>query len=226
MTRSPAPIRLVIATDVRLYRDGLEQCLQRLDHVAVVGVAADADSAVALSARSAADIVLMDMSMPGSVACVSRIRSVSAGTRVVAFAIAGDESDVITYVEAGVSGYVPRDGSVTDLRRAIESAWNGEAICSPRVAAHAFSRLARLSGGRPTPPLSDLTPREREVAHLIEQGMSNKQIARRLVITLATVKNHVHHVLEKLGVQRRGEVGARIRALTPWRDGGVPHISD
>jgi DNA-binding NarL/FixJ family response regulator len=115
---------------------------------------------------------------------------------------------------------------VKDLRRAIESAWNGEAICSPRVAADAFSRLARLSAGRPPAPLSELTPREQEVARLIEQGMSNKQIARRLVITLATVKNHVHNVLEKLRVRRRGEVGARIRTLMPHAHHELRHFPE
>jgi two-component system nitrate/nitrite response regulator NarL len=220
MSCSCPPIRVVVVTDVRLYRDGLEQCLQRLDGVAVVGVAARITDAIELTAAAGPDIVLLDMSMPASIAAVGRIRKASPGSEVVAFAIAGDESDVISYVEAGVTGYVPRDGSVQDLWRAIESAANGEAICSPRVAARAFRRLARLSAGRPPAPLSDLTPREREVAQLIERGMSNKQIARRLVITLATVKNHVHNVLEKLSVQRRGEVGARMRTLARRPDSG------
>jgi DNA-binding NarL/FixJ family response regulator len=226
MKATSPPIRVIIVTDVRLYRDGLEQCLQRLDGVAVVGVAADVEAATTMAAQASPDIVLMDMSMPASVAAVPRIRSAAAGSKVVAFAIAGDESDVISYVESGVAGYVPRDGSVKDLRRAIESAWNGEAICSPRVAADAFSRLARLSAGRPPAPLSELTPREQEVARLIEQGMSNKQIARRLVITLATVKNHVHNVLEKLRVRRRGEVGARIRTLMPHAHHELRHFPE
>lgn len=211
MSQESPSIRVIIVTDVRLYRDGLEQCLKRIEGVAVAGVSARATDAVAMAAGAMPDIALIDMSMPSSVATVSRLRKIVPETKVVAFAIAGDESDVISYVEAGVAGYVPRDGSIQDLRRAIESVANGEAICSPRVAARAFSRLARLSAGRPPAPLSELTPREREVAELIEKGMSNKQIARRLVITLATVKNHVHNVLEKLSVRRRGEVGARLR---------------
>lgn len=210
-------IRVGIVTDVRLYRDGLKQCMERLEHIAVAGMATDAESAIEMAATIRPDIVLLDMSMPSSVATVPEIHSASPATKVVAFAIAGDESDVISYVEAGVAGYVPRNGSVNDLDRAIQSAANGEAICSPRVAAKAFRRLARLNQGRPPQPLSSLTPREWEVAELIEHGLSNKQIARRLVITLATVKNHVHNVLEKLSVDRRGEVAARLRAQVPAR---------
>jgi DNA-binding NarL/FixJ family response regulator len=206
-------IQLLIATEVRLYREGLAHGLARHEGLSIVGAAANGDETIAAAQRLQPAVVLLDMSMARSTVLVGEIVNVSPGTKVVAFAVAGDESDVIAYAEAGVSGYVPRDGSITDLVAAVEGAANGEALCSPRVAARAFRRLAALSAAAPRAEDSPrLTAREQEVVALIDEGLSNKQIARRLYITLATVKNHVHNVLEKLHVERRGEAAAVLRS--------------
>src|SRR5262249_26135221 len=114
--------------------------------------------------------------------------------------------------EAGIHGYVTRDGSVNDVVVAIQSAVRGEVACSPRVAALLFQRVATLSEathGVQARPM--LTRRELEIAGLITEGLSNKEIARSLRISSATVKNHVHNVLEKLQIRRRGEAAARLR---------------
>jgi DNA-binding NarL/FixJ family response regulator len=173
--------------------------------------------ALDLASRHRPEIVLLDMGMASSVHLVRVLREVTPGAKVVAYAVAGDESDVISYAEAGVAGYVARDGSALDLVRAIQSVADGELICSPQVAAKAFHRLAMLSAATQASTTTTLTMREREIVALIAEGLSNKQIARRLTITLATVKHHVHNVLEKLQVERRGEavVAARTRLLFP-----------
>ena len=105
-----------------------------------------------------------------------------------------------------------REGSLDDLRRAIDSVARGESIVSPKMAASLLRRVSTLAADRAAPPaIEELTVREREIVGLIEQGLANKQIAARLNIELATVKNHVHRILEKLDVTRRGEIAARLR---------------
>ena len=119
---------------------------------------------------------------------------------------------MIAYPEVGATGYVTRDASATDLVKAVEHAANGEILCPPRIVGALFRRLAVLASERvPNPPLQRLTRREREVALLIGEGQSNRQIAEQLRIEVATVKHHVHNILEKLEVTRRSEAAARVR---------------
>jgi DNA-binding NarL/FixJ family response regulator len=108
-----------------------------------------------------------------------------------------------------MAGYVPRDGSLSDLVAAIESAAHGELRCSPKIAASLFQRVARLTD-ETRHSTASLTRREEEIARLIDQGLSNKQIARRLQIEVSTVKNHVHSVLKKLQATRRTLVATRL----------------
>jgi len=217
MTREASkqePIRVVVVSDVRLYRDGLVQCLSRQDSIEVVGSSAGGAESLEVVARIEPDIVLLDMSSDGSRSAVPEIAASGAGPRVVAFAV-DDIDEVIACAEAGIAGYVARDGAVNEVVEAIEFAHRGELRCSPAVAARAFDRLATLAAGRPSPREEQprLTAREMEIVELIDQGLSNKQIARRLYITIATVKNHVHNVLEKLHVGRRGEAAAMLRSM-------------
>jgi DNA-binding NarL/FixJ family response regulator len=122
---------------------------------------------------------------------------------------------VLEWAEVGASGYVPRDASLTDLVAAIERTARGELQCSAQVAAGMIRRvwaLAKVAGDREVPAGSTpLTPREREIMRLIDQGMSNKDIARHLGIGVATAKSHVHHILEKLHVRGRSQAAARMR---------------
>ncbi|MDQ6610862.1 MAG: response regulator transcription factor, partial [Gemmatimonadota bacterium] len=130
--------------------------------------------------------------------------------RVVAVAVADEGPDIVACAEAGLSGFVPRDGSLADTVAAIMDATQNELRCSPRISAVLFKRLS-------TPAVANdssdtLTPRESEVVALIDRGLSNKQIAGRLQISEATVKNHVHNILEKLHVERRSEAAAQVRS--------------
>jgi DNA-binding NarL/FixJ family response regulator len=132
------------------------------------------------------------------------------GVKVIAFAVSEIEDDLIACIEAGIAGFVTRDASIDDLAQSIMNALRDEVICPPRIAGLLFKRVAALSEAG-TPNVQMLTRREREIAELLNEGLSNKEIARNLRIGSATVKNHVHNILEKLHVRRRGEAAARLR---------------
>ena len=221
--RAPAAapeVRTVVAASVRLYRDGISQSLARSPGVRVVGVASDAHETLSLLSQGAPDVVLLDVSMHGALGLVRAVASAVPGVKVVAFAVDDEHEDaVLACVEAGVAGWVGRDGSMEDLVRAVVSAARGELVCSARVAALLSRRVAALAGQRRgVPPAAQLTPREVEIGELLSRGLSNKHIARTLSLQLATVKNHVHNILEKLNVRTRGEAGALLREAGLVRD--------
>ncbi|HEX3455574.1 MAG TPA: response regulator transcription factor [Gaiellaceae bacterium] len=204
---------MLIVSEIRLYREGLAEMLQGEDGVDVVGTAAGADEAVQLLRANRPEIVLLDMAIPDNAWLVSALVAAEPGTRVVALAVPENEREVLACAEAGVAGYVTREGSVEDLVAAVESVARGETLCSPRMAATLFQRIATLALERsPGSIESRLTSRELQILDLIDQGLSNKEIARLLTIELSTVKNHVHNILEKLQVSRRSEAAARARA--------------
>ena len=196
---------------MRLYREGLAESLADASSLDVVDRSTGAESVV-LAIRLRPDIVLLDLSMDGWSGAVRAIVAGASKTRVVVLGVAEVESEVIGCAEAGVSGYVTREASLQELVEVVESVARGEMLCTPRIAALLLRRVAEAAAPRSSAQ-GRLTPRETEIVDLIEQGLSNKQIARRLSIELATVKNHVHNILEKLEVGRRGEAVARVRAL-------------
>jgi len=159
------------------------------------------------------DVVVLDMSARGSLDAIRRVSASSARARIVAFAVEETERDVLLCAEAGAAGYVACDGTMDDLVNTIHSVARGELLCSPRIAATLF-RALHAQGSRPDGDrlALTLTAREREIAPLIDRGLSNKEIAAHLRIEVATVKNHVHNLLEKLQVASRGEAAARLRA--------------
>jgi DNA-binding NarL/FixJ family response regulator len=127
----------------------------------------------------------------------------------------GGEHRILACAEAGASGYVPHDASLEELLTVVQAVAQGELLCSPRMAASLFRRLAALASagtGRDHQVVGTLTDREREITLLLERQLSNKDIARTLHIEVATVKNHVHNILHKLGVATRTEAAARLRA--------------
>jgi DNA-binding NarL/FixJ family response regulator len=135
-----------------------------------------------------------------------------ARVRVVALASSETEPDVIAYAEAGVSGFVTREESLADLVATILRAAAGDLVVSPQIAGTLLRRVTLLAAERPwRSPADSLTARELQVALLLDEGLSNQQIARRLQLELSTVKHHVHHILRKLGVARRSEAVAHLR---------------
>jgi two-component system, NarL family, nitrate/nitrite response regulator NarL len=209
-------IRVFIVAGVRFYRDGLADIIARHSRCTVSGTASSRLDAVERIRETAPDIVLLDAAMAEGLLTAADIVSRAPSAKVVAIALDETPHAVLEWAEAGVSGYVPRDASLTDLIAAIERTARDELQCSVQVAAGMIRRvwaLAKVAGDRVPRGSAPLTPREREIVRLIEQGMSNKDIARHLGIGVATAKSHVHHILEKLHVRGRSQAAARMRQI-------------
>jgi DNA-binding NarL/FixJ family response regulator len=210
--RDEATLRVLVAADVRLYRESLAEILGRQERMDVVGVAGDSGDMLSLVSELKPDVTLLDPAVPGSMAAVRELVKRAPGVKVVALAADEGEAEVIECAEAGVSGFVTRDHSLADLVASIRSAARGDLFCSPETAGALLRRVRALAAAQPRLySEAHLTRRELDVVRLLEEGLSNKQIAHRLCIELPTVKHHVHHILEKLGVGRRGEAVARLR---------------
>ena len=216
VTGSATQIRVLVAIGVRLYREGLSEMLGRYEGFKVVALAADHSSALEQSYELQPDIVFLDISMPDGLRLVHELHAVAPDAAVVATAVAETDDEIVACAEAGVAGFVTRDQSLAEAVRVLESAACGESPCSPRTAAALLRHVAVLSAQRKSPgPPDGLTPRESEIAGLIARGRSNKEIARELRIEISTVKNHVHHMLEKLGVRSRAAAATMMRAQLP-----------
>jgi two-component system, NarL family, nitrate/nitrite response regulator NarL len=203
-----ATIRVLIIAAVRLYREGLADALGRKSPLTVVGAFADGHEAMARIAELAPHVVLLDMTLPHSRSTVREFGKTVPNIPLVAIGLGDSESETIACAEAGITGFMTRDASLEDLIAVIETSSRGEVTCSPQVAGALVRRLAALAAThqiRMHDSHSPLTRREREVASLLERDLTNKEIASRLGIEVATVKNHVHNVLEKLSVRRRSE---------------------
>jgi DNA-binding NarL/FixJ family response regulator len=212
MSGQDGTVAVVIVAGIRLYREGLAEVLSRQSRLRIVGVAGDHESGLAVTSETRPHVVLIDMGMPDAWLMVRQLARTLPDSRVVAMALMETENDVIGCAEAGVSAYVSREGSVADLVAAIESSRRGELLCSPRVAGSLFRRISILAGDRQGSANGPgLTRREEEILRLIDRGCSNKEIATHLGIEVATTKNHVHSILEKMRVHRRSEAAARFR---------------
>jgi two-component system nitrate/nitrite response regulator NarL len=208
-------IRVLVVAGTRLYREGLATYLAGADALTVVGTAGDAADAIARVRELRPDVVLLDVALAGDVTELRTIVAAEPGARVVAFGIVESEEAVIACAEAGVAGYVGREASMPQLVEVLEGARRSELVCSPRVAATLLRRVGALAREREPGHESPerLTSRETQIVALVDEGLSNKEIARRLGIELSTVKNHVHNVIEKLHVSGRSEAAARVRSL-------------
>jgi DNA-binding NarL/FixJ family response regulator len=209
--RTPPP-RVYILSDVRLYREGIAACLSRRPSLFVVGASDTSPTKLAHLVEHSPEVIVLDLVTPGSLNIARSLAQHFPAVRIVAFAVSEFDDQILACAEAGIAGYVTADGSEDDLVAAIEYALRGEVHCSPRVAGVLFRRIRALSVGQhPTPIPRPLTLREQQILVLVERGMPNKEIARILQIGNATVKNHIHNILDKLEVHRRGEAVARFR---------------
>jgi two-component system, NarL family, nitrate/nitrite response regulator NarL len=204
-------VGVLIVADVRLHRDGLAATLQRQPRVDVLGTAADVNAALAWEGARSPEVVLVDMVMRDGVRSVSALAQKAPEARILALAVPEVEEAVIACVEAGAAGCLTPEASPEQVVAAVTGIARGEAPCSPLMTAALFKQVQALAASRPDGLEDRLTPREKEILGLIEEGLSNKQIAESLYIEIATVKNHVHSILEKLHVTRRGEAAAAAR---------------
>jgi len=209
-----ARARVFLLSDVRLYRDGLLWSLLRRDVFDLIGASDLSHESIARIAGLKPDAVILDMGGPKGFDIAKRLTEDMRNIKIIAFAVSETENLVLACAEVGVAGYVTPDGTEEDLTNAVQRALRGELTCSPRIAGLLFQRIGAMSfkAGRQFQP-SSLTLREQQILDLICEGKSNKEIARALRISYATVKNHVHNILEKLQVRRRGEAAARLHTM-------------
>jgi two-component system, NarL family, nitrate/nitrite response regulator NarL len=195
---------VLVCASVRIYRDGVADGLRHAG-LTVVGTAARLAEAGALARDLRPEILLVDVSAE-EIEGLRALGAAAGETILVALGVPEQEESVIACAEAGVAAFVTRDCSLEELVAILESALRGETVCSPRMARALLGRVAALAAARePEPSATLLTAREAEILDLIDEGLSNKQIAARLFIELPTVKNHVHSILAKLNVSRRAE---------------------
>ena len=210
-TRAAQAASVIIVSNVLLYREGLAASLARDGRLQVLAALNASDALVALASYSP-DVLLLDASMDRALSLARMLRTTRPMLRIVGFGIAGGAASLVACAESGIAAFVDCNGTVSELVAAVEGAIRGELRCSPRVTAMMCDRLASLAGER-IESAEPLTRREREVAALVAEGLSNKEIALDLRIGPATVKNHVHNILDKLGIRRRAAVAGKLREL-------------
>jgi DNA-binding NarL/FixJ family response regulator len=204
-------IAVMVVADVRLYREGLAASLAQRPSLVVVGISDSRQDVLARGPELAPQVIIVDIATHESLELIRDLRHRLAGAKVLAFAVEEVSSEIIECAEAGAAGYVTTGASLDDLVVAIERIAHDELVCSPRIAARLFERMSER-GDRPPGDNGDLkrlTTREHEVLDFIRRGHSNKEIAQQLNISEPTVKNHVHHLLEKLAVTTRAQAAAR-----------------
>lgn len=209
--RSPKPIRVLAADDQRVVREGLALLLGLLPEVEVVGTAADGEEALTMATELRPDVVLMDLRMPrcDGVEATRRLREQAPGVIVIMLTTYADDRSVIDALRAGARGYLTKDASAAEIKRAIQQVISGQAVIDPAVQHHLVEAIAAgppVSQQEPAPRYPDgLTPREAEILALIAEGLSNTEIAERLIVSEATVKSHINHLLSKIGASGRAQ---------------------
>jgi DNA-binding NarL/FixJ family response regulator len=214
------PVTVVVADDQSAVREGLVLLLGTLPGITVAGEAAEGNAAVELVATVKPQVVLMDLNMPGcdGVAATARITAEHPGTRVVVLTTYADDESIIRALQAGALGYLTKEATRAEIGRAVHAAAAGQAILDPGVQQRLLSAAARAPGapGVPAAPGvpgagaaggadDELTPREAEVLRLIAAGQSNREIARTLFVSEATVKTHVNRIFAKTGSRDRAQ---------------------
>ena len=207
------PVRVVLVDDHPVFRQGMRAVLDELDDIEVVAEAAEGEEAVRVVARTAPDVVLMDLRMPGlgGIEATARITATQPGVKVLVLTMDEDDASVFAALRAGARGYLLKEADGLAVHRSVLAVASGEAVFGAGVAARVvafFSRPASAGGALPFP---DLTEREREVLTLLADGLDNAEIARRLFLSPKTVRNRVSDVLGKLRARSRAEAVALAR---------------
>jgi len=195
---SDPPIRLLIVDDHPVVRDGLTGMFSGEPGIEVLGEAANGAEAVARAEALRPDVILMDLRMPemDGVRAIARLAERDVPSRVLVLTTYETDSDVLPAIQAGATGYLLKDAPRVELLRAVRAAARGEAVLSPSVASRVLGRVR-------SPAQDALSQRELEVLELVARGSTNREAARRLFISEATVKTHLLHIYAKLGVKDR-----------------------
>ena len=212
MTENTDAVTVVVADDQSAVREGLVLLLGTLPGIAVIGEAEDGEAAVEAVAAKNPQVVLMDLNMPrcDGVEATRRIRASQPQTQVVVLTTYSDDESIIGALQAGALGYLTKDATRAEIGRAVLAAAAGQAVLDPAVQQRLLSAAVRAPAAAPAgsaaaPADDDLTPREAEVLRLIAAGKSNREIARALFVSEATVKTHVNRIFAKTGSRDRGQ---------------------
>jgi two-component system nitrate/nitrite response regulator NarL len=203
MTQSTEPIRVVVADDHPLFREGVVTSLRSNPDMQVVGEAEDAAGALRVVRDELPDLVLLDVTMPGGgISAASQIAAACPATRIVMLTVSEDEDDLLSAMKAGASGYVLKGVSASDLARVVRAVSGGEVYVAPSLA---FGLLREMSAPPPNDPLAALSAREHQVLELVASGMSNQEIGLKLGLAEKTIKHYMTNILTKLQVRSRVE---------------------
>jgi DNA-binding NarL/FixJ family response regulator len=208
------PIRVLVADDHRLFRDGLRALLHSAPDLELVGEAGDGEEVVAQAAVLQPDVILMDLQLPGinGVEATRRILHSQPRVNVLVLTMFEDTDTVLAAMRAGARGYILKDTDEEALLRSVRAVASGEALFGPGVAERLMRYLAEATPSAERAAFPELTDREREVLWLLAQGLSNQEVAARMGISLKTARNHVSNILARLQVADRTEAIARARA--------------
>ena len=205
MTDNTEPVTVVVADDQSAVREGLVLLLGTVAGIAVTGEAEDGEAAIEIVAAKNPQVVLMDLNMPrcDGVAATRRIRAEHPATQVVVLTTYSDDESIIGALQAGALGYLTKDATRAEIGRAVQAAAAGQAVLDPGVQQRLLSAAVRAPAALPDGGETDLTPRESDVLRLIAAGKSNREIARALYVSEATVKTHVNRIFAKTGSRDR-----------------------
>jgi two-component system NarL family response regulator len=204
-------IRLVLADDHHLFRDGLARILSGYPDIEVVASVSSGEDAVTAVAQHQPDVILLDVNMPGigGVGATQQLRQNDPEARILMLTVSEQESDLFAAIRSGARGYLLKDATSQQLHDAVQRVYAGEAIIAPAMAAKLFDKFAELpEAPKRSPKFDELTERERQILHLLTQGLSNKEIGLELSLSPHTVKVHLHRILEKLDLRSRVEAAA------------------
>jgi two-component system nitrate/nitrite response regulator NarL len=216
-------IRILVLSEIKLYRESVAAALARFPRYEAIERPLRTRDAIATIVARSPQIALIDVRAPDGFSMIERIRARAPRVIRIALGVREEPDEIIACAEAGASSYLVQDASISDLAEAIDAAVDGRLRCSARIAQSLFAHVGHLAVHRKEANGSALTGREREILSLIERGKSNKTIALDLGIEVSTVKNHIHSLLGKLGVGRRGEAAALCRKREAAPPGRARH---